>query len=173
MPKKFKGENSKAAEAKARKDAAKQAETERAQKQEEDEFWKDDDKHAAKKQQRKEEREKKRQELLERKKTLQQLHEEEMSSIKGAKSQAAKLTRAQILEHQERIAAAAQALKAQQERTHIEVPLEENVNIQAVEGDEARTVDEALSVLRYGVYIQSSISISSVGIVVVVVFFSQ
>ncbi|XP_055897377.1 coiled-coil domain-containing protein 124-like [Biomphalaria glabrata] len=147
MPKKFKGENSKAAEAKARKDAAKQAETERAQKQEEDEFWKDDDKHAAKKQQRKEEREKKRQELLERKKTLQQLHEEEMSSIKGAKSQAAKLTRAQILENQERIAAAAQALKAQQERTHIEVPLEENVNIQAVEGDEARTVDEALSVL--------------------------
>ncbi|KAK0070289.1 coiled-coil domain-containing protein 124 [Biomphalaria pfeifferi] len=147
MPKKFKGENSKAAEAKARKDAAKQAETERAQKQEEDEFWKDDDKHAAKKQQRKEEREKKRQELLERKKTLQQLHEEEMSSIKGAKSQAAKLTRAQILENQERIAAAAQALKAQQERIHTEVPLEENVNIQAVEGDEARTVDEALSVL--------------------------
>ena len=47
-------------------------------------------------------------EQLERKKELQQLHEQEMDSIKGAKSQAAKVTRAQIIENQERLAAAAE-----------------------------------------------------------------
>ncbi|CAL1526279.1 unnamed protein product [Lymnaea stagnalis] len=147
MPKKFKGENSKAAEAKARKDALKQAETEKTQRLKEDELWKDDDKHLLRKQQRKEEREKKKQELVERKKTLQQLHEEEMNSIKGAKSQAARLTRAQIIENQERIAAAAEAAKAKEKLTHIEIPLEENINQVKTEGDEARTVDEAISVL--------------------------
>lgn len=55
-----------------------------------------------------EEKEKKRQEQLDHKKTLQQLHEQEMDSIKGARSQAAKLTRAQIIENQERMAAAAE-----------------------------------------------------------------
>ncbi|KAH9505154.1 hypothetical protein Btru_059698 [Bulinus truncatus] len=148
MPKKFKGENSKASEAKARKEAAKQVENERAQKQEEDELWKDDDKHVARKQQRKEDREKKRQEQVERKKNLQQLHDDEMNSIKGAKAQAARLTRAQIIENQERIAAAAQAAMDKQQLTHIDVPLEENVNILEVEGDEARTVDEAIAILR-------------------------
>ncbi len=53
MPKKFKGENSKAAEARARKAAQKDAENEKKQKALEDEYWKDDDKHAARKQQRK------------------------------------------------------------------------------------------------------------------------
>ena len=53
MPKKFKGENSKATEAKARKSAQREAEDERKQKQLEDEYWKDDDKHLLKKQQRK------------------------------------------------------------------------------------------------------------------------
>ena len=53
MPKKFKGENSKAAEARARKSAAR-AEAEAAkQKAIEDEYWRDDDKHVAKKQARK------------------------------------------------------------------------------------------------------------------------
>ena len=53
MPKKFKGENSKAAEARARKSAVR-AEAEAAkQKAIEDEFWRDDDKHVAKKQARK------------------------------------------------------------------------------------------------------------------------
>ncbi|CAG5127583.1 unnamed protein product [Candidula unifasciata] len=150
MPKKFKGENSKAVEAKIRKDAMKQAEAEQVEKAKEDAMWEDDDKHIAKKQQRKEEKEKKRQELLERKKTLQQLHEEEMDSIKGAKSQAARLTRAQIIENQERMAAAAEAAKAKEKLTHVEIPLEENVNRLETEGDEARTVEEAISVLSVG-----------------------
>ena len=53
MPKKFKGENSKAAEAKARKDQKKYEEQERKQRELEDEMWKDDDKHVVRKQQRK------------------------------------------------------------------------------------------------------------------------
>lgn len=53
MPKKFKGENSKAVEARARKTAKKEEEDEQKQRQLEDEYWKDDDKHVLKKQQRK------------------------------------------------------------------------------------------------------------------------
>lgn len=53
MPKKFKGENSKAAEARARKEAAKQADLEKKQKEAEDALWADDDKHVQRKLQRK------------------------------------------------------------------------------------------------------------------------
>ena len=53
MPKKFRGENSKAVEARARKAAQKEAETERKQQQLEDEYWKEDDKNVLKKLQRK------------------------------------------------------------------------------------------------------------------------
>jgi len=49
MPKKFRGENSKAVEARARRAAQKDAETERKQQQLEDEFWKEDDKNVLKK----------------------------------------------------------------------------------------------------------------------------
>jgi len=53
MPKKFVGMNSKASEAKARRDAIKQEADAQKKKAIEDEFWKDDDKNAAKKQKRK------------------------------------------------------------------------------------------------------------------------
>ena len=53
MPKKFKGENSKAVEARARKEAVRQDEAAKKQKAIEDEYWKDDDKHVMRKQQRK------------------------------------------------------------------------------------------------------------------------
>ncbi|GFO24724.1 coiled-coil domain-containing protein 124 [Plakobranchus ocellatus] len=147
MPKKFKGENSKAVEAKARKNAREQEAAERAEKERLDELWKDDDKLVTRKLQRKDDKEKKRLEQLERKKELHQLHEQEMDGIKGAKSQAAKVTRAQILENQERIAAAAEAARVKNTLSHDELPLEENVNRLEVDGTEARTVDEAISAL--------------------------
>ena len=53
MPKKFRGENSKSVEARARKAAQKDAEAERKQRELDDEYWKDDDKHVLKKLQRK------------------------------------------------------------------------------------------------------------------------
>lgn len=53
MPKKFIGMNSKALEAKARRDAIKQEADAKKQKAIEDELWKDDDKNNARKQKRK------------------------------------------------------------------------------------------------------------------------
>ena len=53
MPKKFKGENTKAADARARKAAVREAEEEKRRKDEEDAAWRDDDKHVARKQDRK------------------------------------------------------------------------------------------------------------------------
>lgn len=53
MPKKFKGENSKAVEAKARKAAVVNAAADARQKAAEDSLWVDDDKQLAKKAQRK------------------------------------------------------------------------------------------------------------------------
>jgi hypothetical protein len=147
MPKKFKGENSKAVEARARKAAKKNEEEERKQAQLEEEFWRDDDKHVQRKAQRKEDREKKRVEALERKQEKQKLLEEEMAGMKSAKASAPKkLTRAEIEAERERMAAIAAAEKKQQETPVNELPLEENVNRMEAEG-EARTVEEALSIL--------------------------
>ena len=53
MPKKFKGENSKAVEARERRDSKKQAEVHRKQREEEDAYWRDDDKRVHRKEQRK------------------------------------------------------------------------------------------------------------------------
>nr|XP_022329669.1 coiled-coil domain-containing protein 124-like [Crassostrea virginica]XP_022329670.1 coiled-coil domain-containing protein 124-like [Crassostrea virginica] len=148
MPKKFKGENSKAAEARARKASA-QAEVDQKKKQAiEDEYWKDDDKHVAKKQQRKEDKEKKRHEQLERKKELQKLHDEEMASIKktGPVPQA-KVTRADIDNHRERERKQKEDEARKQQKELEEPPIEENVNRLQIDGTEARSVTEALSVL--------------------------
>lgn len=152
MPKKFKGESSKAVEARARKEAVKTAEAERKQKAEEDALWADDDKHVQRKQQRKDDKEKKRLEQLEKKKELQRLADEEMNSIKSAKPAAAeKMTRAQIQAQQERLQAeAAAAAKKEQDLAHDEKPLVENLNRLTVEGDEARSVEEAITVLGSG-----------------------
>lgn len=53
MPKKFKGENSKASVARERKAAVREAEEREKKKREEDERWKDEDKHVLRKQERK------------------------------------------------------------------------------------------------------------------------
>jgi len=147
MPKKFKGENSKAVEAKARKDAQKNAADEQKKKAIEDAYWADDDKHIARKQQRKDDKEKKQQEALRRKQEAQQLLEQEMSGMKPAKPTAEKkLTRAQIAENK-RIMEAEAAAAAKKEETPVnELPLEENLNRLQIEG-EARDVEEALQVL--------------------------
>jgi hypothetical protein len=53
MPKKFKGVNSKAEEARARKAEDKASEKEKKEREDEDKLWEDNDKHVMKKQQRK------------------------------------------------------------------------------------------------------------------------
>ncbi|KAG3279945.1 hypothetical protein H1C71_006943 [Ictidomys tridecemlineatus] len=99
MPKKFQGENTKSAAARARRAEAKAAADAKKQKELEDAYWKDEDKHVMRKEQRKEEKEKRRLEQLERKKETQRLLEEEDSKLKGGKAPRAapsKVTRAQI-----------------------------------------------------------------------------
>ena len=53
MPKKWKGDNPKAVEARERKESKKQADLERKQREKEDAYWRDDDKQAQRKEQRK------------------------------------------------------------------------------------------------------------------------
>ncbi|EHB04151.1 Coiled-coil domain-containing protein 124 [Heterocephalus glaber] len=100
MPKKFQGENTKSAAARARRAEAKAAADARKQKELEDAYWRDEDKHVMRKEQRKEEKEKRRLEQLERKKETQRLLEEEDLKLKSGKAARApapgKVTRAQI-----------------------------------------------------------------------------
>jgi len=155
MPKKFQGENTKATEARARKEAKKVEETEKKEKQKEDELWQDDDKNLQKKLQRKEERDKKKQELQERKQTAKALLEKEAEELHGKGGGGAqKMTQAEIAAHQEnlRLERLKMEEKARMEASKIVVQdtgdkIEENVNRLEIEGEHARTVEEALHVL--------------------------
>ncbi|XP_026480968.1 coiled-coil domain-containing protein 124 [Ctenocephalides felis] len=142
MPKKFAGENNKAVEARARKAAAKEAENAKKQKAAEDKEWEDNDKQIVKKQQRKDEQERKKQQLLEKKAEAKALLEQEMSSIKVAPKQPlAKITRAQIMAENEKREA---AIKNINKPVSITPPLEENLNRLQIDGEVARTVDDAI-----------------------------
>lgn len=144
MPKKFQGENSKSAVARARKEAVQQAEREKVEREAEDAAWHDDDKHVARKQQRKECREKKKLEVAERKAVSKTMLEEEMQHIKFAKaSQAAKVTRAQIIMTQDK----QNDEKPKKPEPVQELPLEENINRLETDELDAHNVDEALSIL--------------------------
>uniref|UniRef100_T1IPE4 Coiled-coil domain-containing protein n=1 Tax=Strigamia maritima TaxID=126957 RepID=T1IPE4_STRMM len=147
MPKKFQGENSKANAARARKEATKQAEVAKKEKEEADAFWKDDDRNVQRKQQRKDEREKKKQESADRKAASKQMLEEEMSELKATATKPIpnKVTRAQIV--------TTVTEKQNKNKTPDKVvyenekPIEENVNRLTVDGEEARTIEAAISVL--------------------------
>ncbi|KAK5622951.1 hypothetical protein CRENBAI_021950 [Crenichthys baileyi] len=154
MPKKFQGENSKAATARARKAEAKAVADARKKKEEDDALWQERDKHVLKKEQRKDDKEKKRLELLERKKENQRLLDEEYAQIKGKSQKEAgsggKVTRAQILEILQNDQQ--QPEINPKEKSHLETPLEENINrVIAEEGtEEARTIEDAIAVLSMG-----------------------
>ncbi|XP_038073176.1 coiled-coil domain-containing protein 124-like isoform X2 [Patiria miniata] len=155
MPKKFQGENSKAAVAKARKAAVEHEKQAARQKAEEDSYWEDDDKHVKKKQQRKENKEKKHEEQTSRKQEARRLLEEEEEMIKASAKtvKPSKLTRAQIQADREIVAAAEAAERMKQEpTTHLDTPLEENPNLVLAEQAAAgvtvgRNVEEAISAL--------------------------
>ncbi|NXH89598.1 C124A protein, partial [Edolisoma coerulescens] len=154
MPKKFQGENTKSAAARARRAEAKAAADARRQQELEDALWKEEDKHVLRKEQRKEEREKRRLEQLERRKELQRLLEEEDSKLKGKRDSKqgnpGKITRAQIEEsirkeqqHKENADA------AEKEKSHLELPLEENLNRRLPEEGavDARSIEDAIAAL--------------------------
>lgn len=152
MPKKFQGENTKSAAARARKADAKAVADAKRQQEQEDALWKDEDKHVLKKEQRKEDKEKRRLEQLERKKEAQRLLDEEAASLKGRLQKSAatppKITRAQI-EETLRTEEKEASKSAEKPKSHIETPLEENINRRVLEEGtvEARTVEDAISLL--------------------------
>lgn len=172
--------NTKSAQAKAVKTAARNEEAERKQKALEDKMWEDNDKHVLKKQQRLEEKEKKDKERLEKKLEAKKLLDEEMSQLKSAKPEKASVAPSssrmtqyeidKIKERQEKAAAeAAQAalqgsyslisldnhlnifylIVAQKKLEVVEPELLENVNRIKIEGEVARNVEEAISILKY------------------------
>jgi hypothetical protein len=149
MPKKFSTENSKAVAARERKKAVKDAEVVKKQQQEEDAYWEDNDKSIKKKQQKKEEQDKKREQQLAKKAEAKQLLEQEMSSIKkpGKVNPPPKITRAQISANANANTVKKEIDKKEKVVTHLDEPLEENINRLKIEGEEARTITEAISIL--------------------------
>lgn len=96
--------------------------------------------------------EKKKTEQLQKKAELKSLAEQEELSLKiTAKQPLAKITKAQILQEQEKrnaaIAAAAATEKKKETASHLQKPLEENINRIEDDAIEARGITEALSVL--------------------------
>ncbi|XP_050313947.1 coiled-coil domain-containing protein 124 [Anthonomus grandis grandis] len=146
MPKKFATENTKAVAARERKKAAKDEVNAKKERDLEEAKWKDDDKQLLKKQQKKELDERKKQEQLQRKAEAKALLEKEMGSIKTTSKPApsAKVTRAQIQAKKE------EQPKKKEEKvveTHLDTPLVENINRLSIDGEEARTIDEAIQIL--------------------------
>ncbi|RWS28361.1 hypothetical protein B4U80_05736 [Leptotrombidium deliense] len=139
MPKKL-TTNSKAVEARVRKEEKKRAEQDKIEREKEDAFWKDEDKHVMRKANRKEEKEKKRQEVADRKALNKAAYEEEMSSIHGNRAQGMKVTRAQI-------SSVIEKTTTERPKKVVEEPIEENINRELVEGEVARNVTEAISIL--------------------------
>ncbi|CAG2113313.1 unnamed protein product [Medioppia subpectinata] len=147
MPKKL-STNTKSVEAKARKDAVKQAKIEATERLKEDQLWTDDDKHVVRKQNRKEEKEKKKIEVLERKATNKAAYEEEMSALKSKKAaedKAAKVSRFEINETIDRQNQTKQTVKKVDSID--DKSLEENVNRLVAEEDNARSVEDAIALL--------------------------
>ncbi|KAF5274522.1 hypothetical protein FQA39_LY07134 [Lamprigera yunnana] len=139
-----KRENSKAAAARARKSAVKEQEAALQQKLVEEEYWKEDDKIVLRKLQRKNEMEKKKQKVADKKAEMKALLEEETVTVKKTiKPPPGKVTRAEIVTN------ISKPVKKDKEKieTHLDTPLEENINrlVQTVE--EAHTVTDAIALL--------------------------
>lgn len=151
MPKKFRGENTKAVESKARKAAAAEAVRAKKEKDAEDAYWADDDKSRQRKQQRKADKEMKKAENWSKKKEREEMYNAEMDSLKSAKPTATKptkVTRAQIAEN------AKQVQKETEPAPEKETDrIEENINrvvgglVAGGEIVEARSVEDAISAL--------------------------
>jgi len=151
MPKKM-GINTKAVEAKARKENVKKAKDEQIQKQKEDEFWRDDDKLVNRKLDRQNERDKKRMEQAQKKAQNKAAYEEELSQLgpsKPAHTNKPKVTRAHIQSFVAKQIEEKEKEASNKEATHLEVEIVENVNRLTIEGDEARNIEEAITILRY------------------------
>ncbi|XP_069944387.1 coiled-coil domain-containing protein 124 isoform X1 [Cherax quadricarinatus] len=143
MPKKFQGENSKAAVARARKAEAAAREKMKKDQAEEDALWSDNDKQIKKKLARKEDRDKKRQAELQRKAENRALAEVEVAEITPKSAVPQKVTAYQLQKIKEKQAETEKEII----QTHLDVPLVENLNRTIDEVVSASGVDAALSAL--------------------------
>jgi len=152
MPKKFAGENSKAVAAKAKKSEKAEAEKLKKDKEIEDAKWADDDKSAKKKQARKEDAERKRQDALQKKQERERMlaDEEVKEKTISKKVSPVKMTRAQIRDNAEYEAAKSRSAEDKGKKetlTHLETPIEENLNRVDIGSETATNLDEAIAVL--------------------------
>jgi len=153
MPSKKFGNNTKAQEARERKETVKKEKQEKEKKAKEDALWTETDKHVLSKEQRKKEQEDKKRQELERKKAAREALEREEQELKKAyaKNQPPpKITQAEIARTREIEEIAARQRKEQEDKREIEI--EENINrVIALERAnlgtayiEARTVDDVI-----------------------------
>lgn len=145
MPKKFATENTKAVTAKEKKKQAKDLQDTKKQQELDEAAWKDDDKRLQKKLKKKEVEEKKKQEAVQRKAERKDLLEKELTEVLKKSNSASKLTQAQIIKNRDDEI----NLKPKEKKieTHLDVPLEENLNRKENISCMARSIDEAISIL--------------------------
>lgn len=152
------GINTKAVEARERKDAQKKAKNEAAEKRKEDEYWRDDDKYVNKKLDRQKERELKAQEERERKAANKAAYEQDMElAEKSAKSKAAlkqkaaleapKVTRHDIERNLEEEQRQQQASKQLKKVNLTPITLAPNLN-RLDDGENASSIDQALDLFK-------------------------
>ncbi|KFD47023.1 hypothetical protein M514_12105 [Trichuris suis] len=153
MPKKWAGENSKAAAARARKEEARKAELERKEKERLDNYWKEDDKLIVRKMERRDDRERKRLEELQRKQASRAQLEKEMEELNMQnKKKQEKLTRSEIMANRVRMNREAEKQRPRPAAPVViaEESIPENVNRLETLDEEARTVEKAISILSNG-----------------------
>lgn len=148
------GINTKAVEARERKEAQKKAKNEAIERQKNDEYWRDDDKHINRKLERQKEKELKAQQERERKAALKEAYEQEMTlAEKSAKPKSKqivsevipKVTRHEIDKAREE---EQNSLSKQLKKVNLDpIPLAPNLN-RLDDGESASTVDQALDLLK-------------------------
>lgn len=150
------GINTKAVEARERKEAQKKSKNEALEKKKADEFWRDDDKHINRKLDRQKEKELKAQEERERKAANKAAYEREMElAEKSAKSksskqliQAAEIPKVTRHEIQKSLEEEQKQLSKQLKKVNLApLPLVPNLN-RLDDGENASSIDQALDMLK-------------------------
>lgn len=149
------GINSKAVEARERKETQKKLKNDAIERQREDEFWRDDDKQINRKLNRQKEKEQKAQEERDRKAANKAAYELEMQAaqaakLKSAKGQVVKVSEPKVTRHevQKNIEEEQKQITKQLKKVNLEpIQLVPNIN-RLDDGENASTIDQALDLLK-------------------------
>lgn len=148
------GINTKAVEARERKEAQKKAKNEALDRKKEDEFWRDDDKHVNRKLERQRERELKAQEEREKKAALKVAYERDMelaeksAKAKASKQQAVEVPKVTRHDIQKNFEEEDKQLSKQLKKVNLTpTPLVPNLN-RLDDGESASSIDQALDLFK-------------------------